>query len=90
MTEAGALVPDDLRACMALVEETSLPDYEKSQDGWHPRKKLKEMQTPGLRYVTVRNEDGALCGFTSLLPTYEEGEPVVYCYEVHLKPDLQG
>ncbi len=48
------------------------------------------MQTQGLRYVLVSDEDGALGGFTSLLPTYEEGQPVVYCYEVHLKSDLQG
>ncbi|EFX05426.1 gcn5-related n-acetyltransferase [Grosmannia clavigera kw1407] len=29
-------------------------------------------------------------GFTSLMPAYEEGQPVVYCYEIHLKPELQG
>ncbi|CAK7221220.1 N alpha-acetyl-transferase [Sporothrix curviconia] len=28
--------------------------------------------------------------FTSLMPVYEEGEPVVYCYEIHLSPALQG
>ncbi|CAK7269610.1 N alpha-acetyl-transferase [Sporothrix epigloea] len=28
--------------------------------------------------------------FTSLMPVYEEGEPVVYCYEIHLAPDLRG
>ena len=48
------------------------------------------MRTLGLRYVLVKDAEGVIQGFTSLLPTYEEGEPVVYCYEVHLKPDLQG
>lgn len=33
---------------------------------------------------------GAIRGFTSLMPAYEEGQPVVYCYEIHLKPELHG
>lgn len=38
------------------------------------------------RYV----EPGPIRGFTSLMPAYEEGQPVVYCYEIHLKPELHG
>ncbi len=33
---------------------------------------------------------GTVRAFTSLMPTYEQGQPVVYCYEIHLKPDIQG
>ena len=33
---------------------------------------------------------GSIRGFTSLMPTWEEGEPVVYCYEIHLKPEMRG
>lgn len=28
--------------------------------------------------------------FTSLMPCYEDGYPVVYCYEIHISPTLQG
>ncbi|CAK7206807.1 N alpha-acetyl-transferase [Sporothrix eucalyptigena] len=34
--------------------------------------------------------DTSICAFTSLMPVYEEGEPVVYCYEIHLSSSLQG
>ena len=77
-------------ACFHLIEETSRADYENSANRWHPDKKLKEMRSPELRYVLVRDSTGAVRGFTSLMPTFEDGQPVVYCYEIHLKPDLQG
>lgn len=92
----------DLQACFDLIDETSREDYEQSSFGWKPSRKLAEMRSPDLRYILVRQDpgqdpdrapDGAplpLCGFVSLMPTYEDGFPVVYCYEIHLKPDLQG
>ncbi|KAK0716669.1 hypothetical protein B0T21DRAFT_426133 [Apiosordaria backusii] len=50
-----------------------------------------QLLVPELRYVLVKEEKtGEIHGFTSLMPTYEEGQPVVYCYEIHLKPILQG
>lgn len=81
---------EDLEVCFRLVEETSKADYESSSIGWKPGKKLTEMKSPELRYITVKDVAGNVRGFTSLMPTYEEGEPVVYCYEIHLKPELQG
>lgn len=81
---------EDLEACFRLVEETSKADYESSSVGWKPAKKLTEMKSPELKYIMVKDVAGSVCGFTSLMPTYEEGEPVVYCYEIHLKPELQG
>lgn len=79
----------DLAACYALVEETSRADYEGSAAGWKPAQKRAEMRSPELRYLLVRRGD-EIRGFTSLMPTYEEGQAVVYCYEIHLKPELQG
>ncbi|KAL2268218.1 hypothetical protein VTJ83DRAFT_3064 [Remersonia thermophila] len=81
----------DLAACFRLIEETSRKDYEASSAKWRPRKKLDEMRSPDLRYILVKEkETGAVRGFTSLMPTYEEGEPVIYCYEIHLHSELQG
>lgn len=47
------------------------------------------MKSEELRYILVRNGSGGLGAFVSLMPCFEEGEPVVYCYEIHLKPELR-
>ncbi|KAI5921064.1 acyl-CoA N-acyltransferase [Camillea tinctor] len=90
LVRAGSLSDEDLKACFDLVEETSRADYEPSSFGWKPSKKIAEMKSPDLRYILVKDSEGRVKAFTSLMPTYEEGEPVVYCYEIHLKPELQG
>ncbi|KAI0377568.1 acyl-CoA N-acyltransferase [Hypomontagnella monticulosa] len=90
LASSGNLSAGDLDACFRLVEETSRTDYESSSTGWKPSKKLVEMKSPELRYIIVNDATGSIRGFTSLMPTYEEGEPVVYCYEIHLKSELQG
>ncbi|KAM0440944.1 hypothetical protein ACHAPT_000247 [Fusarium lateritium] len=81
---------DELEACFNLVDETSGADYRSSSLGWHAAGKRKEMRSPDLRYILVKDGDGEINGFMSLMPTFEDKEPVVYCYEIHLKPDLQG
>lgn len=48
------------------------------------------MKSPDLRYILVKDDGGTVKGFTSLMPTFENHEPVLYCYEVHLLPELQG
>lgn len=82
----------DLDACYSLVEETSRKDYEASSRGWNPEAKKQEMREPDLRYILVKDlaAGGVVCGYMSLMPTMEDGEPVLYCYEIHLKPDLRG
>lgn len=80
----------DLEACFSLVEETSQRDYAASSQGWKPRSKRKEMREPDLRYILVKDPDARVCGYTSFMPTLEEGEAVIYCYEIHLKPDLRS
>jgi N-alpha-acetyltransferase 40 len=90
LRSAGNMLPADLQACFSLVEETSKPDYEVSSDGWKPSAKKREMRSPELRYIMVKDAAGVIKGFTSLMPTYEQGQPVVYCYEIHLKDELRG
>ncbi|KAK3933599.1 acyl-CoA N-acyltransferase [Diplogelasinospora grovesii] len=88
------LSESDLTACFDLIEETSRKDYENSTTKWQPSKKLKEMRSPDLRYILVKDaadtDGSSLRGFTSLMPTYEYGQAVIYCYEIHLKPELRG
>ncbi|CAF3586323.1 hypothetical protein SNK03_000997 [Fusarium graminearum] len=81
---------EDLEACYSLVDETSGADYRDSSLGWHPAAKKKEMRSPDLRYILVKDGQGTIKGFTSFMPTFENHEAVVYCYEIHLKPELQG
>jgi len=47
------------------------------------------MKLLDLKYLLVKH-NGAIEGFASFMPTYEDGYPVVYCYEIHLAPSLQG
>ncbi|KAL6919666.1 hypothetical protein FSHL1_003645 [Fusarium sambucinum] len=81
---------EDLEACYDLVDETSGTDYRNSSLGWHPATKKKEMRSPDLRYILVKDRQDTVKGFTSFMPTFENHEAVVYCYEIHLKPELQG
>ncbi|SPO02098.1 uncharacterized protein DNG_04771 [Cephalotrichum gorgonifer] len=90
LSRTSALSDDDLKGCFNLVEETSGADYRSSAGGWHPREKKTEMASEDLRYILVKDNSGDLRAFTSLMPCFEEGEPVVYCYEIHLKPELRG
>ena len=54
------------------------------------------MRLPDLRYIlvkrsNVKQEEGSeIVGFSSFMLTYEDGYEVIYCYEIHLAPDLQG
>ena len=87
-----------LDACYDLVEQTSRKDYEASAAKWRPAEKRNEMRETDLRYIVVREDvekdkyadKDRLAAFTSLMPTHEEGHAVVYCYEIHLQPDLQS
>lgn len=38
---------------------------------------------------TENGGEGEIRAFTSLMPTFEDGQPVIYCYEIHLKPDME-
>jgi N-alpha-acetyltransferase 40 len=90
LAKADNVSAQDLKTCLALVEETSKSHYETSSRGWKPRNKLAEMKSPELRYILVKDGASSIRGFTSFMPTYEEGQPVIYCYEIHLKPELRG
>lgn len=39
---------------------------------------------------TDEQQSQPIQGFASIMPTFENQEPVLYCYEVHLQPELQG
>ncbi|KAK1821532.1 hypothetical protein LTR12_004093 [Friedmanniomyces endolithicus] len=88
---------EELSQCLALVEETSRPDYEASSWGWHPKRKLREMRDPEMRYLLVsRNGDSSSIGdrvegFLSFMITHDSHPPVpvLYIYEIHLMESLR-
>jgi N-alpha-acetyltransferase 40 len=75
--------------CFRLVEFTSSADYKRSRGGWKPKAKRKEMRLLDLKYLLVKHEDH-IEGFCSFMPTEEDEYFVIYCYEIHLAPSLQG
>ena len=48
------------------------------------------MKLLDLKYILIKSDQGVVEGFLSLMPTYEDGFPVIYCYEIHLSTILQG
>lgn len=88
---SSSLHKDDFEACFNLIELTSSEDYKRSVDGWKPKNKRKEMKLLDLKYLLAKNDStGNVEGFLSFMPTYEDDFPVLYIYEIHLAPSLQG
>ncbi|QSZ30851.1 hypothetical protein DSL72_000409 [Monilinia vaccinii-corymbosi] len=56
------LPPDDLTACLKLVERTSGRHYRESRQGWNVRRKRGEMGLWDLRYLVVREGGGSCHG----------------------------
>ena len=60
---AASISPDDLEACLDLIEQTSGEAYRASSGGWSRRKKRKEMKLPDMKYLILRgdsNDEGKL------------------------------
>ena len=96
--------PISREACINLVELTSWDHYHSSEKGWSRAKKLKEMGHPAMKYLLLNpipaapltGKEGKLVeleqtdGFLSFMVTEEDRYEVIYCYELHLRPSLQG
>ncbi|KAK5263553.1 N alpha-acetyl-transferase, partial [Exophiala xenobiotica] len=86
---ASDISPGYLEACLRLIETTSGEDYKHSEIKWSPSKKRKEMKLPDMKYILLTDQDRVI-GFISFMVTYEDGNEVVYIYEIHFSPDWQG
>ncbi|RMD44278.1 hypothetical protein DV735_g766, partial [Chaetothyriales sp. CBS 134920] len=102
-TDASNISPQELEDCLDLIEHTSAEDYANSELGWSRAEKRKEMVLPDMKFVLLLSgsqagvnelsstEEGkAVFGFISFMTTYEDGNEVVYIYEVHLHEAMQG
>lgn len=97
--DLGQSGAEHLEMCLQLIESTSGEDYRNSEIKWSRSKKRKEMLLPDMRYVILlvgsihsSNEEAkpTLAGFVSFMITYEDGQEVIYCYEIHLAEAWQG
>jgi N-alpha-acetyltransferase 40 len=81
-------------ACMDLIELTSAGHYKASEMGWSRSKKMKEMRHPAMRYMLLCQSQGhkeaETGGFLAFMITEEDGYEIIYCYELHLQPRMQG
>ncbi|RKF79974.1 N-alpha-acetyltransferase 40 [Golovinomyces cichoracearum] len=89
LESSSTLSDQDLQSCFRLLEHTSSDHYKNSTTGWKPNLKKDEMRLPDMKYVVVKYGE-QLEGFMSFMPIYEDGFPVLYCYEIHLSVKLQG
>lgn len=92
----------DLEACFELVRSTSAVGYRASSRGWSSKEKLNEMKDKDMKFLIVRELESPVVhsaldapasevlGFLSFMLTIEDDLEVVYCYEIHLKPQLRG
>lgn len=92
--------PIEVEACFNLIKQTSQSDYESSSMGWHPRRKLREMNDKDMRYLLVSSStpehtsdcvEKPLLGFLSMMITHDSipAVPVLYIYEIHLEEFLR-
>ncbi|KAK2882425.1 hypothetical protein FQN49_000377 [Arthroderma sp. PD_2] len=96
----AASIPDTyMTACYDLIFFTSSEAYKQSTSGWSARKKKLEMKLLDMRYMVLVPESECVSeghpqmpiigGFLSFMVTQEDEMSVLYCYEVHLAPEVQ-
>ncbi|KAF3483961.1 uncharacterized protein GIQ15_03285 [Arthroderma uncinatum] len=96
---AASIPAEYMDACFNLIYFTSSEAYNKSASGWSGRKKKLEMKLLDMRYIVLVSENettskdplgiSPIGGFLSFMVTQEDELPVLYCYEIHLAPEVQ-
>ncbi len=74
------------------VHRTHKRRYKASSWGWKEKDKRSEMMEQGTKFILVLSAETEqrILGFLSYQLTEEEGEDVVYCYELQLHESLRG
>ncbi|CAK7265671.1 N alpha-acetyl-transferase [Sporothrix epigloea] len=70
--------------------ETVDGDAAKDESAAHKDGSSADNVASSVETTSTVTRTATIPAFTSLMPVYEEGEPVVYCYEIHLSPSLRG
>jgi len=78
-------------ACFQLLQDNMSASYKATNLGWHPRKKKEEMKHPAMRYLILsEGNSNAFAGFLEFMITEEEGDEVIYTYELDIPSSFQG
>ncbi|KAK9460563.1 uncharacterized protein V1516DRAFT_625295 [Lipomyces oligophaga] len=97
IVKAEDLLAIDFLNCFELQKLNMMQMYKLSSLGWSSTDKLLEMKEQGLIYILLKAkafpDPGAsekVVGFISFKATWENEEPVVYCYELQLRSQLRN
>ncbi|KAA8913030.1 acyl-CoA N-acyltransferase [Sphaerosporella brunnea] len=82
-------------ACFELVAKNMMAMYKRSSMGWSAPAKRREMMMPAMRFLVMsipagEDAEEEVLGFASFMVTQEEGEEVIYCYELQLAESVRG
>lgn len=89
-TSGSALSKPDCEWILKSVTELKSL-YEQSSMGWDEAEKRKELQHPDQRFFIASHDDfGERIAFLSYRWDIEEGQPVMYVYEVGVADDARG
>lgn len=64
--------------------------YENSSWGWSDKKKRDEMTEDKAWYLLAKCESGKAIGFSHFRFDLDEGDEVLYCYEIQLESNVRG
>ncbi|KAK7207438.1 acyl-CoA N-acyltransferase [Myxozyma melibiosi] len=90
------LAAEEFAACFEIMKKNMMQLYKSSTMGWTSRERMAELKEPGLIYILIKSSPpqqpttSSPLGFASFMATWENDEPVVYCYELQLPPQLRG
>ena len=77
-------------ACFNLVRDNVRDYYISSTLGWSTPKKRREMGEYPTRTLYLIDKKAELVGFLNWQPVVEEGEAVIYCYELQISKKWHG
>ncbi|RDB28763.1 N-alpha-acetyltransferase 40 [Hypsizygus marmoreus] len=72
----------------AIFNENMRDLYSRSSFGWNPASKLAELFDPLSRFILVHEEAG-MVAFTMFRFEYEDGENILYCYDLQISRTCQ-
>ncbi|PPQ64438.1 hypothetical protein CVT26_002145 [Gymnopilus dilepis] len=91
VVHAKDLKPSQKESIWALFEENMYEFYKDSLFGWDPPTKRKELFSRLSRYILVyRNDTANLLAFTMFRFELDQGEKLLYCYELQVSKCYQN
>lgn len=81
---------EDPLAPLTAFKSFNRNGYENSSWGWSDKKKRDEMTEDKAWYLLAKCESGKAIGFSHFRFDLDEGDEVLYCYEIQLESNVRG